>query len=203
MSEYISLNLTAEVLETSDIIVVVGGSSGTAAAISAARLGKKVVLLEQSGVLGGMSTLANVATFMPVGNITGIFKEICSQIVPETLVNPNVGNYAPQFNPLLMRYKCEVICRHIIGSIKDKPFSISLKINGNFENNYITEAGYLSKEESKILHTFDDMKIEVPLPFKENDYVIEKYRYLAIWRMYEKVMLLKANVINGIRGSEL
>ena len=104
MSEYISLNLTAEVLETSDIIVVGGGPSGTAAAISAARLGKKVILLEQSGVLGGMSTLANVATFMPVGNITGIFKEICSQIVPETLVNPNVGNYAPQFNPLLMRY---------------------------------------------------------------------------------------------------
>ena len=76
--------------------------------------------------------------------------------------------------------KCEVICRHIIGSIKDKPFSISLQINGNFENNYITEAGYLSKEESKTSHTFDDMKIEVPLPFKENDYVIQKYRYLAI-----------------------
>lgn len=75
--------------------------------------------------------------------------------------------------------KCEVICRHIIGSLKDKPFSISLQINGNFENNYITEAGYLSKEESKILHTFDDMKIEVPLPFKEDDYVVEKHRYLA------------------------
>ena len=96
--------------------------------------------------------------------------------------------------------KCEVICRHIIGSIKEKPFSISLQINGNFENNYITEAGYLSKEESKILHTFDDMKIEVPLPFKENDYVIEKYRYLAIpfeYRTHEFEFSERGMYLNG------
>lgn len=96
--------------------------------------------------------------------------------------------------------KCEVICRHIIGSIKDKPFSISLQINGKFENNYITEAGYLSKEESKILHTFDDMKIEVPLPFKENDYVIEKYRYLAIpfeYRTHEFEFSERGMYLNG------
>jgi len=39
-----------------DVLVVVGGPSGTAAAVAAARLGAEVILLERYNHLGGLST---------------------------------------------------------------------------------------------------------------------------------------------------
>ncbi|TAN53908.1 MAG: FAD-dependent oxidoreductase, partial [Betaproteobacteria bacterium] len=39
-----------------DVLVVGGGPSGTAAAVSAARLGAEVILLERYNHLGGLST---------------------------------------------------------------------------------------------------------------------------------------------------
>ena len=47
-----------------DIVVAGGGPSGVSAAVTAARLGKKVILLEQSGSLGGASALAMVPELM-------------------------------------------------------------------------------------------------------------------------------------------
>lgn len=49
---------------TVDILVVGGGPAGVAAAVSAARQGKKVMLLEQSGTFGGSSMLAGVPELM-------------------------------------------------------------------------------------------------------------------------------------------
>jgi hypothetical protein len=46
-----------------DIAVIGGGSAGLCAAVSAARTGAKVVLIERSDRLGGMGTLAKVHTF--------------------------------------------------------------------------------------------------------------------------------------------
>jgi Pyruvate/2-oxoglutarate dehydrogenase complex, dihydrolipoamide dehydrogenase (E3) component, and related enzymes len=47
-----------------DIIVCGAGPSGIAAAVSAARLGMRVLLLERYGVVGGCLTLGNVSTIM-------------------------------------------------------------------------------------------------------------------------------------------
>lgn len=47
-----------------DVIVVGGGFAGVAAAIAAAREGSKVLLLEQSGALGGAASTALVMPFM-------------------------------------------------------------------------------------------------------------------------------------------
>ncbi len=55
---------TIDIQDFADVIVVGGGPSGIAAAVSAASLGKRTVLLEQSGALGGSSTLAMVAELM-------------------------------------------------------------------------------------------------------------------------------------------
>lgn len=49
--------------ERFDVAVVGGGSAGLAAAVSAARTGAKVVLIERHGYLGGMGTAALVHTF--------------------------------------------------------------------------------------------------------------------------------------------
>jgi NADPH-dependent 2,4-dienoyl-CoA reductase/sulfur reductase-like enzyme len=45
------------VLMETDIVVVGGGTTGPLAAISAARRGKKVVMIERFGSLGGVLTL--------------------------------------------------------------------------------------------------------------------------------------------------
>ncbi len=47
-----------------DVLVIGGGPSGVAAAVAAARSGANVMLLEQSGALGGMSAIAGVPELM-------------------------------------------------------------------------------------------------------------------------------------------
>ncbi|HZP41534.1 MAG TPA: FAD-dependent oxidoreductase [Candidatus Binatia bacterium] len=51
------------VVEDADVVVVGGGSAGTAAAVTAARAGLRTVLVEDSPFLGGMSTGGCVGTF--------------------------------------------------------------------------------------------------------------------------------------------
>ncbi|CAI6086584.1 FAD-dependent oxidoreductase [Cohnella sp. JJ-181] len=86
-----------------DVVVIGGGPAGTAAAITAARGGKKVALLEKSAQLGGMGTLANVSVFMPVGNVTGIYREIIAEMLAEYLPPDHDESIAPQYSPFLLR----------------------------------------------------------------------------------------------------
>jgi Dehydrogenases (flavoproteins) len=103
MSSYV-FQRNVQVYERADIVVVGGGPAGVAAAIAAARCGKKVILLEQSGQLGGMGTLANVSVFMGVGNVTGIYREIISEFMPQQPVpGDHKGSIWPQYNPFRLR----------------------------------------------------------------------------------------------------
>jgi len=52
-----------ETIPKADILVIGGGAAGTLAAISAARRGMNVLLLESKGALGGSRTLMGVDTF--------------------------------------------------------------------------------------------------------------------------------------------
>lgn len=86
-----------------DVVVIGGGPAGTAAAIGAARRGKQVILLEKSAQLGGMGTLANVSVFMPVGNVTGIYREIIKEMLADYLPAGHDESVAPQYSPFLLR----------------------------------------------------------------------------------------------------
>ena len=55
---------TVDICYDADVVVVGGGPSGVAAAVAAARQGKKTILLELSGTLGGASVLSMVAELM-------------------------------------------------------------------------------------------------------------------------------------------
>ncbi|WNR45470.1 FAD-dependent oxidoreductase [Paenibacillus roseipurpureus] len=89
---------------SADVVVLGGGPAGTAAAISAARLGKKVILLEKSGQLGGMGTLGNVSVFMPIGNVTGIYRELIAEVMTESLPKHHDESIAPQYSPFVLRH---------------------------------------------------------------------------------------------------
>ncbi len=66
------------VIANVDLLVCGGGFAGVAAAISAARNGVKVMLLEKYGFLGGLVTAALVITTPPLNN--GLNIEICRRL---------------------------------------------------------------------------------------------------------------------------
>ncbi|MEM6312856.1 MAG: FAD-dependent oxidoreductase [Planctomycetota bacterium] len=64
-----------------DLVVLGGGPAGMAAAISAGRLGAKVLLVEATGCMGGMGTSGLVTAFDPMANgeemlVGGLMREI-------------------------------------------------------------------------------------------------------------------------------
>ncbi|MEX1016817.1 MAG: FAD-dependent oxidoreductase [Phycisphaeraceae bacterium] len=64
-----------------DVLVAGGGPAGTAAAISAARLGARVLLVEGTGCLGGMGTSGMVANWYALSDgrrmlVQGLFREV-------------------------------------------------------------------------------------------------------------------------------
>ena len=67
MSGY-NLTRTIPVEDGYDIVVAGGGPAGVAAAVSAGRLGLKVLLVEALGCLGGLGTSGMVAAFGPMSD---------------------------------------------------------------------------------------------------------------------------------------
>ncbi len=65
-----------------DVIIIGGGPSGIAAAISASREGSKVLVIERTGVLGGMSTAGMIPVWCPYTDKTKIiYKGIAEKIL--------------------------------------------------------------------------------------------------------------------------
>ncbi len=81
---------TVKVWKTADVLVVGGGPSGIAAAVCAARHGAKVVLCDQNGYLGGLSTAGLIGPFMTCYDppmkkqvIRGFFEEFVQRLIRE------------------------------------------------------------------------------------------------------------------------
>lgn len=82
-----------------DLIVAGGGPAGSAAAICAARLGRRALLLEATGCLGGMGTAGLVSSFGPVSDgkrmlVGGFMKELIETMRQERAFGPQV---VPEF----------------------------------------------------------------------------------------------------------
>ena len=69
--EFIAESRQTPVVQKTDILVVGGGLAGVSAAVAAARLGKKVTLLEKSVVLGGLATLGHVCVYLALDDGLG------------------------------------------------------------------------------------------------------------------------------------
>ncbi len=78
-----------------DLVVAGGGPAGTAAAVCAARLGLKTLLVEATGCLGGMGTSGLVASFGPVADgermlVGGFMKELVETMWTRKAFGPHV-----------------------------------------------------------------------------------------------------------------
>jgi hypothetical protein len=76
-----------------DLVVAGGGPAGAAAAISAARLGAKVLLVEATGCLGGMGTSGLVTAFDPMANgkqnlVAGLMLEVVETLHARGFIPP-------------------------------------------------------------------------------------------------------------------
>ncbi len=76
-----------------DVVVAGGGPAGAAAAICAARLGAKVLLLEATGCLGGMGTNAYVSNWYSLTDgersvIGGLILELAETLCKENQASP-------------------------------------------------------------------------------------------------------------------
>lgn len=80
MNGYIELKNKEKYKDVFDVIVVGGGPSGSAAAISAARNGAKVLLIEQQNSLGGMWTSGFVNPLFDHENKKGLLAELISDL---------------------------------------------------------------------------------------------------------------------------
>lgn len=82
-----------EVRYHADVMVIGGGPAGVTAAVAAARRGKKVLLVEATGALGGLGTTGMVPAFAPFSDGVNMLcsgigleirKQVSKQFQPET-----------------------------------------------------------------------------------------------------------------------
>ena len=71
------------VAESCDVLVCGGGFGGIAAALAAARLGKKVILLEKQYILGGLGTAGLVTIYLPLCD--GVGRQVSFGLAEELL----------------------------------------------------------------------------------------------------------------------
>ena len=72
MEQFISREERIPVRGEYDLIVAGGGVAGVAAAVAAARMGKRVLLVEKSVSLGGLATIGLINMFVPMCNGRGV-----------------------------------------------------------------------------------------------------------------------------------
>ena len=75
------------VYRSADVVVIGGGVAGIAAAVAAARLGKKVIILEKNAALGGLATLGHVCIYLPLDDGMGnrIFGGLAEELLYTTI----------------------------------------------------------------------------------------------------------------------
>lgn len=107
-----------------DLVVAGGGPAGAAAAVCAARLGARVLLLEATGCLGGMGTSALVSNWYSLGDgqqlfVGGFILEVIHALCREKLAHPDAianfekGKYIGSvgFNPEGLKMLLDRFCK--------------------------------------------------------------------------------------------
>lgn len=122
-------NLKTPIKEECDVLVCGGGIAGVSAAISAARLNKKVILCERAFMLGGLATAGLITIYLPLCDgmgrqvSYGVVEELLKLSIehkcyptrgyndwianPDTKKNEDSPRYEVDFNPILFAISAE------------------------------------------------------------------------------------------------
>ncbi len=90
-------SVKAPVVADTEVLVVGGGLAGVAAAVTAARMGADVLLVERAGSLGGMATTGFVPPAFNRTVAEGVVAEFCDRL-------QSVGGAEQNRNPEIMKY---------------------------------------------------------------------------------------------------
>ena len=94
---------------SSDVLICGAGPAGIAAALSAARAGSSVQLLEVAGCLGGVWTAGLLTKILDAGNKNGIMKEILQKFArrgSQVAIDSNGTVYDPEIAKLVLEELC-------------------------------------------------------------------------------------------------
>lgn len=104
--EAVAYRRSLPVIDDYDVIVCGGGPSGIPAALAARREGRRTLLIEGTGQLGGVGTSAGVSHLLASRTpdnqvcVAGIFKEITEELAARGgAVNPDTIETPGQYNP--------------------------------------------------------------------------------------------------------
>ena len=142
-----------------DVLVAGGGIAGIAAAMAAARGGKRVTLVEREYALGGMATLGLVTIYLPLcdgeGNqlVYGIGEELLKLSIehgaeanyPDAWLNGGSleerkkNRYITQFNPHLFALRAEALLKKLGVTILYGTLVASVVKNGSAVSHVIVE----------------------------------------------------------------
>ena len=97
------------VVGTSDILICGAGPAGIAAALSAARAGASVQLIEVAGCLGGVWTVGLLTKILDAGNKQGIMKELLKKFTErgsQVAIDSQGTVYDPEIAKLVLEEVC-------------------------------------------------------------------------------------------------
>lgn len=191
MNQTISQQVTATNAGSYDIVVVGGGIAGCAAALSAVRMGRKVLLLEKMTMLGGLATAGHIVIYLPLDDgyghqvIGGIAEELLRLSVKYSYTDDidhwkeNSKRYETRFNgPIYALALEELLLKESVDILYDSLFVGALMEDGwcravMVENKSGREVYYCNAlvDASGDAEVLD--RIGLPTPAAENS--------LAIW----------------------
>ena len=149
-----------EVLDEVDVLVAGAGVSGCAAAVAAARVGAKTMLLERNGVLGGVATAGLMAN---IGNtyldrdgrvvIHGIAKEVVDRMVARGAASekwasrevPGIVIDSEQLKVLLVEMQQEAGVKVLTHSLAARPIMDGNAVKGVFVESKVGRQAVLAK----------------------------------------------------------
>lgn len=156
---YIYEELKTEVVKDYDVAVCGGGIAGIAAALAAAREGRRVLLLEKEFALGGLATLGLVTIYLPLCD--GMGRQVSFGIAEELLRlsvsegaegelptnwlscdgkrGENEKRYMAQFNPHMLAMLAEELLRKSGVDIMYGTYAVGVKMRGDTVEYLITE----------------------------------------------------------------
>ena len=185
---------------TTDIIVVGGGASGVTAAISAAKNGANVIVLEETPWLGGMLTSAGVSAIDGNYNIRGgLFAEFCDSLavnyggydslktgwVSHILFEPSVGNRV--LNNMVAAYSNikVVYGAKVEGVSKDSSlWNVNLVVDGKefaYKSKVLIDATELGDIAAQVGVSYD---LGMDSRFDSGEDIIQDLTYVAVLKDY-------------------